>query len=195
MQILVFLVVCAVLLAGAVFLIYNHLVRLRVQMRNAFSQIDVQLKRRHELVPNLVNTARGYLEHERETLESVMAARGRAVQAGGTASVQPDDPAAMAQLLGAEQQLGGALGRLLAVMEAYPDLKADQTMRDLMEHLTSTDNRIAFARQAYNDAVMSYNTAIQIFPNVLLAGPMGFRGGRYFETAGAAERQAPQVAF
>ena len=195
MQIVVFMVVCAVLAAGAVFWIYNHLVRLRVQMRNAFAQIDVQLKRRHELIPNLVDTARRYLAHERETLESVMAARTRAVQAGGTASVQPDDPAAMAQLLGAEQQLGGALGRLLAVMEAYPDLKADQTMRDLMEHLTSTDNRIAFARQAYNDAVMSYNTAIQIFPNVLLAGPMGFRPGRFFEAAGPAERQAPRVVF
>lgn len=175
--------------------IYNRLVALRNRFKNAFSQIDVQLKRRYDLIPNLVETAKGYLKHERETLEAVIAARNQAVNANKKVGGNPTDAGAMKGLMGAEGALGGALGRLFALSEAYPDLKANQTMNQLSEELTSTENKVAFARQAYNDSVMTFNTAIQIFPNVLIAGPFNFRAAQMFEVESEAERAAPKVAF
>jgi LemA protein len=190
-----FLVVLAVLAAVAVFVVglYNGLVRLRNACKNAFSQIDVQLKRRHDLIPNLVETAKAYLKHERETLESVVRARNAAVAATATAAASPGDPAAMRGLAGAEGALGVSLSRLLAVAEAYPALKADVTMTRLMEELSSTENRIAFSRQAFNDAVMGYNTARETFPGLLLAG--AFAAAAPFEITAAAEREVVKVAF
>lgn len=188
------LTVLALLLVGF-FPIYNHLVTLRNRYRNAYAQIDVQLLRRHDLVPNLVETARSYLQHERATLEAVIAARSAAVGASQHASAQPGSAAAMAALGQAEATLGGALGRLLAVVEQYPDLKADATMARLSEELASTENRLAFARQAYNDAVMSYNTALELFPNVIVAGSMGFRGAGFFELDDTTVRALPQVSL
>ena len=188
------LTVVLVVLIGF-FLIYNRLVTLRNRYRNAYAQIDVQLLRRHDLVPNLVETASAYLQHERATLEAVIAARTAAVSASQRASAQPGDTAALAALGQAEAALGGALGRLLAVVEQYPDLKADATMARLGEELASTENRLAFARQAYNDAVMGYNTAIELFPTVLVAGSMGFRPAGFFELEDTAVRALPQVSF
>lgn len=196
-----FLVILAVI-AGLLFLIvlvaigiYNRLVALRNRYRNAFAQIEVQLKRRYDLIPNIVETVKGYLKHERETLEAVIQARNMAVQAGQTAAQKPGDPQAMGQLAQAEMQLGGALSRLLAIAEDYPDLKANQNMLALQEELTSTENRIAFARQAFNDAVMKYNTARETFPAVLFANFLGFEPAEMFEIENAAEREAPQVKF
>ena len=190
-----FLLVVAVLAAAVVFVVglYNGLVRLRNASKNAFSQIDVQLKRRHDLIPNLVETAKAYLKHERETLESVVRARNAAVTATATAAASPGDPAAMRGLAGAEGALGASLSRLLAVAEAYPALKADATMTRLMEELSSTENRIAFSRQAFNDAVMAYNTARETFPGMLLAG--SFAAAAPFEITAAAERETVKVAF
>jgi LemA protein len=190
-----FLVVVAVLVAAVVFVVglYNGLVRLRNASRNAFSQIDVQLKRRHDLIPNLVETARGYLKHERETLEAVVRARNAAVTATAAAAASPGDPAAMKGLGGAEGALGASLSRLLAVAESYPALKADATMTRLMEELSSTENRIAFSRQAFNDSVMAYNTARETFPGMLLAG--SFAAAAPFEITAAAEREPVKVAF
>ena len=188
------LTVLLVLLVGF-FLIYNRLVTLRNRYRNAYAQIDVQLLRRHDLVPNLVETARAYLQHERATLEAVIAARAAAVSASERASADPGDAGALAALGQAEAALGGALGRLLAVVEQYPDLKADATMARLAEELTSTENRLAFARQAYNDAVMRFNTAIELFPNVLVANAMHFRAAGFFELEDDAVRALPQVSF
>jgi LemA protein len=190
-----FLVVVAVLVAAVVFVVglYNGLVRLRNASKNAFSQIDVQLKRRHDLIPNLVETAKGYLKHERETLEAVVRARNAAVSATATAAASPGDPAAMKGLAGAEGALGASLSRLLAVAESYPALKADATMTRLMEELSSTENRIAFSRQAFNDSVMAYNTARETFPGMLLAG--SFAAAAPFEITAAAERETVKVAF
>jgi LemA protein len=184
-----------VLLALFVVGIYNRLVTLRNRYKNAFSQIDVQLKRRHDLIPNLVETAKGYLAHERGTLEAVIAARNQAVSAREAAAKAPGEPGAMHDLARAEGALGGVLGRLFALSEAYPDLKANQTMAQLMEELTSTENRVAFARQAYNDAVMEYNTGRERFPNMLIAGPFGFREAELFEIEEPAQREAPKVSF
>ncbi|MCE9614401.1 MAG: LemA family protein [Lentisphaerae bacterium] len=184
-----------VLLAVLVIGIYNRLVALRNRFKNGFAQIDVQLKRRYDLIPNLVETARAYLKHERETLEAVVAARNQAAAASRQAAATPGDPAAMRSLMGAEAGLSGALGRLFAVAEQYPDLKANQTMAQLMEELTSTENKVAFARQAYNDAVMTYNTARETFPSVLLAGTFGFGPAALFEITETAEREAPKVKF
>lgn len=175
--------------------IYNGLVTLRNRFQNAFAQIDVQLKRRYDLIPNLVETAKGYLSHERETLEAVILARNQAVSAAQRAADSPGDPSAMQGLSGAEGMLTGALGRLFALSESYPDLKANQTMASLMEELTSTENRVGFARQAYNDAVMSYNTSREVFPNVLLATPFGFGVAQLFEIDVPEERVAPKVSF
>lgn len=175
--------------------IYNKLVTLRNRFRNAFAQIDVQLKRRYDLIPNLVEVAKGYIKHERETLEAVTQARNLAAAAGQKAAQMPGDPAAMGALAGAEGQLAGALGRLFAVVEAYPDLKANQNMLALQEELTSTENKIAFARQAYNDAVMAYNNQRETFPSVLVAAPMGFQEARLFEIEQPQEREAPKVSF
>jgi LemA protein len=175
--------------------LYNRLVTFRNRYKNAFAQIDVQLKRRYDLIPNLVETAKGYIKHERETLEAVVAARNRAVTAEQAASAKPGDPEAMRQLQSAEAGLTGTLGRLFAVAEAYPDLKANQTMASLMEELTSTENRVAFARQAYNDAVTQYNTARETMPTALLAGPLGFQEAHLWEIEAPQEREAIKVSF
>ena len=175
--------------------IYNRLVALRNLFKNAFAQIDVQLQRRHDLIPNLVEAAKAYLTHERDTLENVTAARNQAVAARSAAAANPADGAAVQTLLGAEGALSGAMGRLFAVMEAYPNLKADQTIARLMEELSSTENRVAFARQAYNDAVMQYNTTRETFPNVVFAGAFGFQSAVLFDIANTADREAPQVKF
>ena len=153
---------------------YNALVTARNAFRNAFAQIDVQLQRRFELIPNLVETAKGYLAHERETLEAVIAARGAAMSGLSAAKASPGEPTAMARLESGERQLEGALGRLLEVVEAYPDLKANETMMQLNEELSSTENKVAFARQAYNDAVMAYNNKREVFPSSLVAGNFSF---------------------
>ncbi len=185
------IVVLIALLAG----IYNRLVRLRNRFKNAFAQIDVQLKRRYDLIPNLVETAKAYMKHERETLEAVIKARNQAASANDQAASNPGDPNAMQNLMGAEAALGGAMGRLLVTVERYPDLKANQNMSQLMEELTSTENKVAFARQAYNDAVMTYNTARESFPTVMLASPLGFKEASLFEITKEEEREAPQVSF
>jgi LemA protein len=189
-------VVAVVLLLVLVIIgMYNKLIVLRNRYRNAFAQIDVQLKRRYDLIPNLVETAKGYIKHERETLEAVIRARNLAAQAGQQAARNPGDPAAMQSLNLAEGQLTGALGRLFAVMEAYPDLKANQNMLALQEELSSTENRIAFARQAYNDAIMAYNTAREVFPTVIVASMFNFGPADFFEIKSEAEREAPKVSF
>ncbi len=176
--------------------IYNGLVQLRNRFKNAFAQIDVQLKRRYDLIPNLVEAAKGYLTHERETLEKVIAARGAAMGAAQKAAAAPGDPAAMQGLAQAEGALGGALGRLMAVFEAYPDLKANQNILQVQEELTSTENKIAFARQAYNDSVMEYNTKRESFPDTVFAGMFGFTPATLLEaTESAEERKAPKVSF
>ncbi len=175
--------------------IYNRLVTLRNRFKNAFSQIDVQLKRRYDLIPNLVETAKGYMKHERETLEAVIQARNQAVTAEGRAAANPGDANAMKGLMGAEAVLTGAVGRLFALMESYPDLKANQNMMQLTEELTSTENRVAFSRQAYNDAVTEYNIAREKFPNVIIANSMGFTEAPLFEVETKEERQAPKVQF
>ena len=175
--------------------IYNGLVRLRNMYRNAFSQIDVQLKRRYDLIPNLVETAKAYMSHERETLEAVIAARNVASGARETAAANPGDPGALQQLGQAEAGLGGVLGRLFAVAEAYPDLKANQNMMQLSEELTTTENKVAFSRQAYNDAVLAFNNKREVFPNNVIAGAFGFKQAALFEIAVASERDAPKVQF
>lgn len=174
---------------------YNGLVTLRNRFKNAFAQIDVQLKRRYDLIPNLVETAKGYLKHERETLEAVIAARNTAFAAAKTAAANPADPVAMKSLLGAESGLAGALSRLMVVSEAYPELKANQNMMQLTEELTSTENKIAFARQAYNDAVTTYNTTREKFPTSVVAGMFNFAEAALFQVENAAEREAPKVKF
>lgn len=174
---------------------YNSLVTLRNRFKNAFAQIDVQLKRRYDLIPNLVETAKGYLKHERETLEAVIAARNTAYAASKAAAANPADAAAMKNLLGAEAGLGGALSRLMVVSEQYPDLKANQNMMQLTEELTSTENKISFARQAYNDAVTTYNTTRERFPTNLISGLFNFTEAQLFQVDTAAERAAPQVKF
>lgn len=174
---------------------YNGLVTLRNRFKNAFAQIDVQLKRRYDLIPNLVETAKGYLQHERETLEAVIAARNTAYAASKAAAANPADASAMKGLLGAEAGLAGALSRLMVVSEAYPDLKANQNMMQLTEELTSTENKISFARQAYNDAVTLYNTTRERFPTNLIAGLFNFAEAALFQVENAAEREAPKVKF
>ena len=191
---LIFLVVL-VLIGFFLVGIYNRLVAYRNRYKNAFSQIDVQLKRRYDLIPNLVETAKAYLKHERETLEAVIQARNQAAGAAGRAAAHPGDAAAMAGLGTAETALSGALGRLFALAESYPDLKANQTMAQLMEELTSTENRVSFARQAFNDAVMAYNTAREVFPNSVLAGMFDFRPAVLFEITNPAEKEAVRVGF
>jgi len=189
------LAVIAVLIIWAVS-IYNGLVALRNRFKNAFAQIDVQLKRRYDLIPNLVETARGYIKHERETLEAVIKARNVAVSAAQAASANPGNPAAMQQLGAAEGALTGVLGRLFALAEAYPDLKANQNMLALQEELTSTENKVAFSRQAFNDSVMEYNTKRESFPDNLFAGMFGFGPAELLAaTESAEERKAPQVKF
>jgi LemA protein len=175
--------------------IYNSLVALRNRFKNAYAQIDVQLKRRYDLIPNLVETAKGYLKHERETLEAVIKARNVAYAAAQSAATNPADAAAIRGVAAAETGLAGALSRLMVVSEQYPDLKANQNMLQVSEELTSTENKIAFARQAYNDAVMGYNTSRETFPNVLLAGLFGFAAAEAFKVEDPSERVAPRVSF
>lgn len=175
--------------------LYNGLVTLRNRFKNAFAQIDVQLKRRYDLIPNLVETAKGYLKHERETLEAVIQARNIAATAASKVAANPADASALKQLGGAETGLASALSRLMVVSEAYPDLKANQNMLRLTEELTSTENKIAFARQAFNDAVMTYNTRRETFPTVLFAGALGFQPAELFAVDNPGERVAPKVSF
>jgi LemA protein len=174
---------------------YNRLVTARNAFKNAFAQIDVQLTRRYDLIPNLVETAKGYMKHERETLEAVINARNAAYAGLKTAASDPGNAAAVQQLSGADQQLGGALGRLMAVAEAYPDLKANQNMMQLSEELTSTENKVAFARQAYNDAVMSYNNDREVFPSSIVAGMFNFQPAQPLDIAKPEAREAPKVSF
>jgi LemA protein len=195
------LIILAVLLALVVVLalaatgIYNSLVSLRNRFKNAFAQIDVQLKRRYDLIPNLVEVAKGYMKHEHDTLEDVIKARNIALAASQAAAANPADSNAVKGLVSAEGGLAGALSRLMVVSEQYPDLKANQNMMQLTEELTSTENKIAFARQAYNDSVMEYNTSRETFPNVVLAGMFGFLPAELFHVEDPAERSAPKVSF
>jgi LemA protein len=175
--------------------VYNRLVALRNRYKNAYSQIDVQLKRRYDLIPNLVETAKAYMSHERETLEAVIAARNQAYTASQKAATNPGDPSSMQSLNASEAQLNGALSRLLAVAESYPDLKANTNMLALQEELTSTENKVAFSRQAFNDAVMVYNTERETFPNVIVANFTGFAPAQPFELESPKEREAPKVSF
>jgi len=175
--------------------VYNGLVRLRNRYKNAFSQIDVQLKRRYDLIPNLVETVKGYMAHEKNTLEAVIQARNAAYGASQKAAADPSDPDAMKGLLGAESQLTGTLGRLMVLVESYPDLKANQNMLALQEELTSTENKVSFARQSYNDTVMGYNTAREVFPSSVVAGMFNFAAATLFEVDSPEEKNAPKVSF
>ncbi|MDD8044703.1 MAG: LemA family protein [Verrucomicrobiota bacterium] len=175
--------------------VYNRLVKLRNRFKNAFAQIDVQLKRRYDLIPNLVEIAKGYMKHERDTLEAVINARNQAVSANKQAALNPGDAASMQGLIGAETALGGAMTRFFALAEAYPDLKANQNMAQLQEELTSTENKVAFSRQAFNDSVTAYNTARETFPTVIFAGILGFSEAQLFEVSSEQEREAPKVSF
>ena len=191
----IFIAVVVALVVWAI-MIYNGLVVLRQRFKNSYAQIDVQLKRRYDLIPNLVEAAKGYIAHERQTLEAVIAARGAALSASQRAAAAPGDPAAMQGLAQAEGMLGGALGRLLAVFEAYPDLKANQNVMQVQEELSSTENKIAFARQAFNDTVMEYNSKRDSFPDIMFAGMLGFATAVFLEaTESAEERKAPKVSF
>ena len=174
---------------------FNTLVTLRNRYKNAFSQIDVQLKRRYDLIPNLVEVVKGYMGHEKGTLEAVINARNQAVTAQQKAAANPGDPSAMSSLGAAEAQVSGTLGRLFALAESYPDLKANQNMLALQEELSSTENKVAFARQAFNDSVMSYNTQREQFPTSLIAGLCGFGPAQLFEIESPKEREAPRVSF
>ncbi|KAA2285249.1 LemA family protein [Arenimonas fontis] len=195
MTMLVVLAVLAVLAAFWAVGIYNGLVTARNAFKNAFAQIDVQLTRRYDLIPNLVEVAKAYLKHERETLEAVTRARAAAVSGLAAAKAAPGDAAAMSQLGSAETGLAGALSRLMMVAESYPDLKANQNMMQLTEELTSTENRIAFARQAYNDSVMAYNNKREVFPSNIVAGMFNFAPAALLEIDEPAKRGAPKVAF
>ena len=183
------------LLAFWAIALYNGLIGKRNRFRNAFAQIEVQLQRRYDLIPNLVETAKGYMSHEKDTLEAVIAARNQAMGAMQAAAAAPGDSNAMANLASAEAGLGGVLGRLMAVAEAYPDLKANQNMMAVQEELTSTENKVAFARQAFNDAVTVFNTARETFPALLIAGLLGFKEAMLFEVDDASARTAPKVNF
>ncbi len=191
------IVFLALLTAMVIYVIglYNGLVNGRNAYKNAFAQIDVQLTRRYDLIPNLVETAKAYMQHERATLEAVIAARNSAVSGLKSAVADPGNAAAVQQLAGADNQLSGALGRLFAVAEAYPDLKANQTMMQLNEELSSTENKVSFARQAYNDAVMYYNNAREMFPNSIVAGWGGFLPAQLLQIESAEKRSVPKVSF
>ncbi len=193
----ILLVIIVSLGLAAVFVIglYNGLVKLRNRYKNAFAQIDVQLKRRHDLIPNLVETAKGFMKHERETLEAVISARNMASDARQAATANPGDPAAMKNLAQAESGLGGVMGRLFALSESYPELRSNQNMLQLQEELTSTESKVAFARQAYNDSVMHFNNKIEAFPSNFIAGMFKFVPATMFEVADESERDAVEVKF
>ena len=190
-----FVIVLFTALALYLISIYNRLVTIRNVARNAFAQIDVQLTRRHDLIPNLVEVAKGYLAHERSTLEAVIQARNSAVSGLKAAAADPANSSAMEALAGAENQLSSALGRLFALAEAYPDLKANQTMMQLSEELTTTENKVAFARQAYNDGVMGYNNAREVFPNNFVASAFEFQAMKQLEIESASMREVPKISF
>ncbi len=194
---IVLIVVCSILLLLVVVIIgmYNALVLLRNRVKNAWAQIDVQLKRRYDLIPNLVETAKGYMKHERETLEAVTNARNQAMAAAKAVASNPADGGAVRSLGGAEGSLRSALGNLTVAMEAYPDLKANTNMLQVQEELTSTENKVAFSRQAYNDSVMVYNTKRESFPSNIVAGMFNFSEASSFEIEDAAEKEAPKVQF
>ena len=193
--ILVVLVVLIVVVGGFVAGAYNKLVTLRNRYKNAYAQIDVQLKRRYDLIPNLVETAKGYLKHESGTLEAVTAARNVAYAAAKAAAANPGDASAMKNLTAAESGLGGTLSRLMMVSESYPDLKANQNMMQLTEELTSTENKISFARQSYNDSVMTYNTDREVFPSNIIAGMFNFMPAELFVIEKPEQKEAPKVSF
>ena len=197
MSVLVWVIIGVVLLILIMMLvsIYNRLVRGKNQYENAFAQIDVQLKRRYDLIPNLVETAKGYLAHERETLEAVIQARNQAQAAAKSASARPDDAAAIGALSAAEGVLTGAMGRFFALAEAYPDLKANETMQQLMEELSSTENKVAFSRQHFNDAATDYNNKREQFPNNMIAGTFNFFTAELLEVESEEVREAPKISF
>ena len=195
MGILIASIVLVLIVGFVIVKAYNHLVTLKKRYENAYAQIDVQLKRRHDLIPNLVETVKGYMAHERETLEAVINARNAAVSATSQAAAAPGDPQAMQQLGQAEAALNGTLGRLFALSESYPDLKADQSMGQLMEELRSTENRIAFARQAFNDAVTLYNTKREVFPSNIVSNTFNFREAQLLEESSPEVKQVPRVSF
>ena len=176
-------------------MLYNGLVSLRNRVKNGFSQIDVQLTRRYDLIPNLIETVKGYMKHERETLEGVINARNAAVTGLKSAAADPSDPEAMKNLASAEASLGGALGRLFALAEAYPDLKANENMMQLQEELASTENKVAFSRQAFNDAVMNYNNGCESFPGSIVANSFGFVNAEFLEIEAPEKREVPKVSF
>jgi LemA protein len=191
-------IVILVILAVIVFWLiqmYNNLVNLRNRVRNGFSQIDVQLTRRYDLIPNLIEAVKGYMSHERGTLEAVVNARNSAVAGLKQAAADPADPKAIKALAAAESTLGGTLGRLFALAESYPDLKANQNMMQFQEELASTENKVAFARQAFNDAVMTYNNACQNFPSNVVANNFGFKAAEFLEIGDDAKREVPKVSF
>lgn len=192
-----FLIFLAVIAAIIIFLIgiYNSLINFRNRVKNAFAQIDVQLTRRHDLIPNLVEAVKGYMKHERETLEAVINARNNAVSSLDTAKLDPSNAAAMQQLGESEGALGAALGRLFALSEAYPDLKANQNMIQFQEELTSTENKVAFSRQAFNDAVLNYNNKAENFPNNIVAGMFNFELASFLEIEAPEKREVPDVDF
>jgi LemA protein len=192
---LAFIALLAIFVLFFVIGAYNALVTLRNRYKNAYSQIDVQLKRRYDLIPNLVETAKGYLQHERGTLEAVIAARNAAATANTRAAQNPGEPSAMKDLSSAESALSGVMGRLFALSEAYPDLKANTTMMTLMEELTSTENKVSFARQAYNDSVMAYNTKREVFPTNIVAGTFNFAQAELFVIEQPEQKEAPKVSF
>ena len=191
---LIFLAIVGVLIAYVIG-IYNNLVNLRNRVKNAFAQIDVQLTRRYDLIPNLVEAVKGYMSHERETLEAVVNARNAASSSLDAAKLDPSNAAAMKKLGASEGMLGSALGRLFALSEAYPDLKANQNMMQFQEELSSTENKVAFSRQAFNDSVLSYNNATENFPNSVIAGMFNFEPSSFFEIDSAAKRDVPSVSF
>ena len=191
---LIFLGIIAAIVFWAIG-IYNGLVNKRNRVRNAFAQIDVQLTRRYDLIPNLVEAVKGYMKHERETLEAVIQARNSAVSDLDSAKADPANAEAMKKLGASEGALGSALGRLFALSEAYPDLKANQNMMQFQEELSSTENKVAFSRQAFNDAVLGYNNSVENFPNSVIAGSFGFKIASFLEIESEEMRQAPEVSF
>lgn len=186
-------IVVAILLYGIV--LYNNLVGLRNGVKNAFAQIDVQLTRRYDLIPALIEAVKGYMKHERETLEAVIKARNAAVSGLQAAAADPVNAQAIAELSGADQALSGVLGRLFALSESYPDLKANENMRDFQEQMTTTENKVSFSRQAFNDAVMSYNNGIEMFPGSLIAGWFNFSPSAFLEIESETKREMPEVKF
>jgi len=192
-----FLIFLVIVIGLIVFVIgiYNKLVTQRNRVKNAFAQIDVQLTRRHDLIPNLVEAVKGYMSHERETLEAVITARNAASSSLDAAKMDPSNAAAMKKLGASEGMLGSALGRLFALSEAYPDLKANQNMMQFQEELSSTENKVAFSRQAFNDSVLSYNNAVESFPNSVIAGMFNFDAASFFEIEADEKREVPAVSF